>query len=296
MIFLAYRLQIVSTPANERPQTMSNYTPLTAPVATTELPKGIPYIIGNEAAERFSFYGMKAILTIFMTKYLFLLSDTAGTPMPKAEAIARYHDFTFWVYLTPVFGAYIADRFLGKYRTILSLSIVYCLGHFALAFMGSGGLSAENWMLTGLYLIAIGSGGIKPCVSAHVGDQFGKSNGHWLSKVFGWFYISINVGAALSTLATPLLLEWYGPHWAFGIPGALMAIATVVFWMGRKVFVHIPARGAEFQKEVFSKEGLVHSQGSSSSSFSLLCFGHYLTKQAHRGCFKLKTSTATGWA
>ena len=205
-ISLAYGSQIVSTPANERPQTMSNYTPLTAPVATTNLPKGIPYIIGNEAAERFSFYGMKAILTIFMTKYLFLLSDTAGTPMPKAEAIARYHDFTFWVYLTPVFGAYIADRFLGKYRTILSLSIVYCLGHFALAFMGSGGLSAENWMLTGLYLIAIGSGGIKPCVSAHVGDQFGKSNGHWLTKVFGWFYISINVGAAFSTLATPLLL------------------------------------------------------------------------------------------
>ena len=234
---------------------MSTDTYLTAPVATKSLPKGIPYIIGNEAAERFSFYGMKGILTIFMTKYLFLLSDTAGTPMAKAEAIARYHDFTFWVYLTPVLGAFLADWLLGKYRTILSLSIVYCLGHFALAFMGSGGLSAENWMLTGLYLIALGSGGIKPCVSAHVGDQFGQSNSHWLTKVFGWFYISINVGAALSTLATPLLLEWYGPHWAFGVPGVLMALATFVFWQGRKVFVHIPPRGNEFIKEVFSPEG-----------------------------------------
>ena len=234
---------------------MSENNYLKAPIASSSLPKGIPYIIGNEAAERFSFYGMKGILTIFMTKYLFLLSDTAGTPMAKAEAIARYHDFTFWVYLTPVLGAFLADWLLGKYRTILSLSIVYCLGHFALAFMGSGGLSAENWMLTGLYLIALGSGGIKPCVSAHVGDQFGQSNSHWLTKVFGWFYISINVGAALSTLATPLLLEWYGPHWAFGVPGVLMALATLVFWMGRKVFVHIPPRGNEFIKEVFSPEG-----------------------------------------
>ena len=236
---------------------MSEHQYLTAPVASKDMPKGIPYIIGNEAAERFSFYGMKGILTIFMTKYLFLLSDAAGTPMERTEAIARYHEFTSLVYLTPVLGAFLADTILGKYRTILSLSIVYCLGHFALAFMGSPGMSAENWMLTGLYLIALGSGGIKPCVSAHVGDQFGKTNGHLLSKVFGWFYISINVGAAASTLATPLLLEWYGPHWAFGVPGVLMAIATVLFWMGRHEFVHIPPRGKEFLKETFSLEGLL---------------------------------------
>ena len=236
---------------------MSKETYLTAPVASEEMPKGIPYIIGNEAAERFSFYGMKGILTIFMTKYLFLLDESAGTPMDPSEAISRYHEFTSLVYLTPVLGAFLADTVLGKYRTILSLSIVYCLGHLALAFMGAGGMSAENWMLSGLYLIALGSGGIKPCVSAHVGDQFGKTNGHLLSKVFGWFYISINVGAAASTLATPLLLEWYGPHWAFGIPGALMAIATVLFWMGRKVFVHIPPRGKDFLKETFSFQGFL---------------------------------------
>lgn len=236
---------------------MSTNPYLSAPVATTRMPKGIPFIIGNEAAERFSFYGMKGILTIFMTKYLFLLSDTAGTPMPREQAVAQYHDFTSLVYFTPVLGALIADVWLGKYRTILSLSIVYCFGHFALALMGSPGMTAENWMLSGLFLIALGSGGIKPCVSAHVGDQFGKSNGHLLAKVFGWFYISINVGAAASTLATPWLLEWYGPHWAFGVPGVLMALATVLFWMGRKVFVHIPARGMEFMKEVFSAEGLM---------------------------------------
>ncbi|MEC7985401.1 MAG: MFS transporter [Myxococcota bacterium] len=237
---------------------MKNENYLSAPVATKNLPKGIPYIIGNEAAERFSFYGMKGILIIFMHQYLHLLSDNPATKaMGKAEAVARYHDFTFWVYLTPILGALLADTFLGKYRTILTLSIVYCLGHFCLALMGSAGLTPEGWLMSGLALIALGSGGIKPCVSAHVGDQFGRSNKHWISKVFGWFYISINVGAFISTILTPLLLEHLGPHWAFGVPGVLMAIATVVFWMGRKVFVHIPPPGMKFIKETFSVEGIL---------------------------------------
>src|SRR5690606_20028323 len=131
-------------------------------------------------------------------------------------------------------GALLADVFWGKYKTILTLSIVYCLGHLALALDETRlGLSV------GLGLIAIGSGGIKPCVSAHVGDQFGKKNFHLVSKIFSWFYFSINFGSFISTLMTPWLLRNYGPHWAFGVPGGLMLIATIVFWMGRKRFVHI---------------------------------------------------------
>jgi len=234
---------------------MSNY--LTAPRASTKLPQGIPYIIGNEAAERFSFYGMKGILVVFMTKYLHILTDNPNlAAMNKAAAIEQYHDFTSWVYLTPILGALLADTLLGKYRTIISLSMVYCLGHLTLAFMGTGGLTPEAWMMTGLALISLGSGGIKPCVSAHVGDQFGKSNAFWLTKVFGWFYISINVGAFISTLFTPWILEWHGPHWAFGIPGVLMAIATFVFWMGRNKFIHIQPKGVGFMRETFSGEGL----------------------------------------
>ena len=114
--------------------------------------------------------------------------------------------------------------------------MIYCLGHLALALDDTRvGLSI------GLTLIAIGSGGIKPCVSAHVGDQFGTANQHLLAKVFMWFYFSINLGAFLSTIATPWLLANYGPHLAFGVPGILMALATLFFWMGRKVFIHIPA-------------------------------------------------------
>jgi POT family proton-dependent oligopeptide transporter len=102
----------------------------------------------------------------------------------------------------------------------------------------------------------VGAGGIKPCVSAHVGDQFGKQNSHLLEKVFGWFYFSINLGAGASAIATPWLLEAYGPQVAFGLPGGLMLLATWVFWLGRSEFVHIQPKGRAFLKEVFSPVGV----------------------------------------
>ena len=221
------------------------------------MPPGIPYIIGNEAAERFSFYGMKTILVVFMTKYLHYMSDgDAGTAMSDAAAREYYHYFVTATYFFPVFGSLLSDIYVGKYRTILSLSIVYCMGHAALALMGGAGMSPAAWLFTGLGLIAIGSGGIKPCVSAHVGDQFGRKNSHRMTRVFQWFYFSINFGSTFSTLMTPVLLKWYGPHVAFGIPGVLMAIATMLFWMGRHRFVHVPAGGRRFFEETFSREGI----------------------------------------
>ncbi len=223
---------------------------LTAPTATTELPGGIPYIIGNEAAERFSFYGMRAILMVFMTRHL-VMHDGAPNVMSEEQATEYYHLFVAAVYFTPIVGALIADIFFGKYITILALSIVYCLGHLALA------MDETRLGLTlGLTLISIGAGGIKPCVSAHVGDQFGKSNSHLMEKIFSWFYLSINLGAFISTILTPILLDKYGPSVAFGVPGGLMLIATWVFWLGRKVFIHIPPGGMGFIRETFSVDGI----------------------------------------
>jgi POT family proton-dependent oligopeptide transporter len=230
----------------------------TAPVPSKKMPKGIPYIIGNEAAERFSFYGMKGILVIFMTSYLIYLPGATGIePMPEAMAIKNYHLFTTAVYLTPILGALIADILLGKYLTIISLSIVYCAGHGVLALMGiNEGINPGLMLFLGLGLISIGSGGIKPCVSAHVGDQFGATNGHLVSKVFAWFYFAINTGAFISTMLTPWFLEWYGPHLAFGIPGVLMVFATIMFWMGRNVFIHVPPGGMKWVRETFSRRGI----------------------------------------
>ncbi|WP_203329001.1 POT family MFS transporter [Candidatus Laterigemmans baculatus] len=214
------------------------------------MPPGIPFIIGNEAAERFSFYGMKAILTVFMTQYL-LGSGGNLQVMGGEDAKFWVHTFVMVAYFTPLLGALLADWLLGKYRTILWLSILYCLGHLALALD-----ETRLGLAIGLSLIALGTGAIKPCVSAHVGDQFGSANKHLLEKVFGWFYVAINLGAFASTLLTPLLLEWYGPHIAFGVPGILMAIATLLFWLGRNRFVHIPPRGSSIFRDAFTGDGL----------------------------------------
>jgi POT family proton-dependent oligopeptide transporter len=107
-------------------------------------------------------------------------------------------------------------------------------------------------LLVGLSLIALGAGGIKPCVSANVGDQFGADNQHLLPRVFSWFYFSINFGSAFSTLLIPELLDRFGPKSAFGTPGIFMVIATIVFWAGRKNFVHIPPVGARNYLKEFS--------------------------------------------
>ena len=220
----------------------------TEPDKTDKLPGGIPHIIGNEAAERFSFYGMKAILAVFLTKYMLDGNDQPDR-LTETQATEWVHLFNTAVYLTPIFGAIIADRFFGKYKTILVLSIVYCFGHFALALD-----ETRYGIIIGLALISIGAGGIKPCVSAHVGDQFGENNKHHLPKVFSWFYFSINLGAFTSMLLTPYVLDEYGPAWAFGIPGGLMVLATAVFWVGRTRFIHIPPAGKKFIKESFNKK------------------------------------------
>lgn len=244
------------------------------------MPPGVPYIIGNEAAERFSYYGMNSILTIFMTKYLL---DKMGhlSVMQPANAEAWYHTFVSALYFLPIFGAILADAVFGKFKVVLWLSIVYCGGHAILALMGTpvAHVIEQRYLLAiGLLMIAMGAGGIKPCVSTNVGDQFGETNKHLLTRVFNWFYFSINAGSALSTLLIPWLLEPYSPSpefaaeypglasflgsprlhspdIAFGLPGIFMVIATIFFWAGRKRFVHIPPVGLRtYAREIFNKE------------------------------------------
>ena len=233
----------------------------TKPAATGGMPPGIPFIVGNEAAERFSFYGMKSILVVFMTQHL-LSSAARPDFLTETESREWMHLFVASAYFFPVIGGILADAFLGKYLTILLLSLVYCAGHLCLALMDmpepflTATLEPRGWLLAGLALVAIGSGGIKPCVSAHVGDQFGHSNRHLLERVFGWFYFAINFGSFFSTLLTPWLLKHYGAGWAFGVPGILMAIATFVFWLGRHRFVHVPPRGPAYFSETFGPQGL----------------------------------------
>lgn len=191
-----------------------------------KFPPQIKYIVGNEACERYSYYGMRSILTVFMIQVLLF---------QEAKATSVYHLFAGACYLTPLLGAWISDRIWGKYKTILYLSLIYCVGHAVLAIW-----ETEYGLYAGLGLIALGSGGIKPCVSAHVGDQFKASQQHLLKKIYELFYFMINFGSFFSTLITPWTLDKYGPSIAFGIPGVLMFIATFIFWLGRNQFVHVP--------------------------------------------------------
>ncbi|MCB0377741.1 MAG: POT family MFS transporter [Bdellovibrionales bacterium] len=197
--------------------------------AQDKFPPQIKFIIGNEGCERFSFYGMRAILTVFMVQYL---------AIKEVDATAVYHIFIAACYLMPLAGGYLADRFFGKYHVILYLSLFYCLGHGVIALFEN-----EMGLYWGLGLIAIGSGGIKPCVSAFVGDQFRPDQDNLIKKVYNLFYWIINFGSASSTIITPLLLAFFSPSVAFGIPGVLMAIATLIFWSGRKHYVNAPPSG-----------------------------------------------------
>ncbi len=211
----------------------------TNPTATTDsatrikekFPSQIKYIVWNEACERYSYYGMRSILVIFLVSYLGL---------EKFQATSDYHIFSAACYLFPLLGAYISDRFWGKYKTIITLSIVYCIGHLFLALFED----SQTGFYWGLGLIALGAGGIKPCVSAHVGDQFKPSQKEALQKIFDLFYFMINFGSTFSTMITPWTLKAYGPAVAFGIPGILMAVATFIFWLGRNEYVHIPPTGS----------------------------------------------------
>lgn len=217
-----------------------------------QFPPGIPFIVGNEGAERFSYYGMRAILYIYLFALYTEFANEADLPTAVsaaagAQATAVTHLFMAGVYAFPMIGAIFADRLLGKYPVIFWVSIIYCAGHAVLAVAGRFAALesyrlAELLMYGGLLLIAIGAGGIKPCVSANMGDQFSSKNQHLVTKVFQIFYFIINFGSFFSTLLIPLLYRYYDAEVAFGVPGVLMALATIVFWLGRRRFIKVPPK------------------------------------------------------
>uniref|UniRef100_A0AAY5KD66 Solute carrier family 15 member 2 n=1 Tax=Esox lucius TaxID=8010 RepID=A0AAY5KD66_ESOLU len=210
----------------------------------TNYPVSISFIVVNEFCERFSYYGMKAVLTLYFINYLH---------WDQNLSTAVYHAFSSLCYFTPVLGALIADSWLGKFRTIIYLSVVYVLGHIiksvgAIPSVGNSTVHIALSML-GLVLIAFGTGGIKPCVAAFGGDQFDEEHTIERRKFFSIFYMSINAGSVLSTVITPILrgdVKCFGGDCyalAFGVPAILMVIALVVFISGSGMYKKSPPEG-----------------------------------------------------
>uniref|UniRef100_A0A8B9GNC4 Solute carrier family 15 member 1 n=1 Tax=Amazona collaria TaxID=241587 RepID=A0A8B9GNC4_9PSIT len=218
-------------------------------------PLSIFFIVVNEFCERFSYYGMRAVLVLYF-KYFLHWDDNLST--------AIYHTFVALCYLTPILGALIADSWLGKFKTIISLSIVYTIGQAVMSVSSINDLTDHNrdgspdnisvhiaLSMIGLILIALGTGGIKPCVSAFGGDQFEDNQEKQRTRFFSIFYLSINAGSLISTIITPILrAQDCGIHsqqrcypLAFGVPAALMAVALIVFVIGSRMYKKVRPQG-----------------------------------------------------
>jgi dipeptide/tripeptide permease len=204
-------------------------------------PKGFYFIFAGELAERASFYGMKAVLTMYLV-HVFLYQ--------KSDASSLVHLYVAGCYFAPLIGGLLADRVLNKYWTIVGFSVPYILGQFLV------GLSMEYVMFGALCLLALGSGIIKPNISTLMGltyDQQRPGNDQLRTAAFGYFYMAINMGSFLSTLACPALRNYFaeindagdpkspesarlGYLIAFMFPAILMTLALGLFAAGKKFY------------------------------------------------------------
>uniref|UniRef100_A0A3P8P4R0 Solute carrier family 15 member 1a n=1 Tax=Astatotilapia calliptera TaxID=8154 RepID=A0A3P8P4R0_ASTCA len=218
-------------------------------------PLSIFFIVVNEFCERFSYYGMRAVLVLYF-KYFLQWDEDLATSI--------YHTFVALCYLTPILGAIVADSWLGKFKTIVYLSIVYTIGQVAMAVSAVHDITDSNrdgtpdnmtfhvaLSMVGLFLIALGTGGIKPCVAAFGGDQFSEHQDKQRRTFFSVFYLCINGGSLLSTIITPILRGQecgiYSQQkcysLAFGVPAALMVVALVVFIVGSGMYYKAEPEG-----------------------------------------------------
>eukprot|EP00117_Sycon_ciliatum_P045893 scpid51422/ scgid2193/ Solute carrier family 15 member 1; Intestinal H(+)/peptide cotransporter; Oligopeptide transporter, small intestine isoform; Peptide transporter 1 len=201
-----------------------------------QYPKAICFIFGTEFCERFSYYGLKGVLILYLTAHMGYSDD---------RATALYHAFVVLCYASAPFGAMIADGWLGKFKTIVYLSLVHAAGNILMAGTSAPLHNTTAVMvvpLIGLLLVAIGTGGIKPCVSSFGGDQFRDDQSHLIPRYFSVFYFSINAGS-LTSIVSPILRGYTTCFhddcylYAFGFPAILMLITIGIFIAGNRYYI-----------------------------------------------------------
>lgn len=182
-------------------------------------PRGLVVLFLTEMWEKFSFYGMKALLIYYMIRHL---------QFPQADASLIYGAYAGGVYLTPIFGGYLADRWLGRRRAILIGGSLMALGHFTLAF--------ESAFFAALVLIALGNGLFLPNLPSQVGDLYDEKDPR-RGGSYNVYYVGVNLGALLAPLVCGTLGEVYGWHVGFGAAGIGMCLGLVIYVLGRR---HLP--------------------------------------------------------
>jgi amino acid/peptide:H+ symporter len=200
------------------------------------VPTAVFFIIGNEICERFSFYGLKAILALYLKNQL---------EFDESVATSLVHAFVMVAYAMTLFGGWLSDSVLGKFKTVVYLSMVYVLGSALLSITAvpavNGGAAGA---FVSLALIAIGTGGIKPVVSSFLGDQFGADQAALITRIFMYFYFAINLGSVASTLITPSIRSHWSYAAAFGLPAILLFVATCIFVAGKNRYRRNPPSGS----------------------------------------------------
>lgn len=177
-------------------------------------PRGLYVLFFSEMWERFSYYGMRAILVLYLTFYVHY---------PRAAALEIYGLYTGMVYLTPILGGFLADRWLGYRGTVLAGALLMMFGHFAMA--------VPSLLFPALALLILGNGLFKPNISTIVGSLY-LSDDPRRDAAFTIFYMGINLGAFLSPLVCSTLAESFSPHWGFGAAGVGMLISLIIFSAG----------------------------------------------------------------
>ncbi|HUO92536.1 MAG TPA: peptide MFS transporter [Rhizomicrobium sp.] len=202
-------------------------------------PRGLTFLFSTEMWERFSYYGMRAILVYSLVNYLLLhptvdtmigyhalkrgleLVFNAGHPLALQPLSSNiYGTYTAFVYLTPVFGGMIADRWIGQRYSVIIGGIIMALGEFA--------LMLPSTFLIGLLLIITGNGFFKPNISTQVGNLY-KAGDSRIDRAYSIFYVGINVGATFSPLVCGSLGDAYGYHWGYGAAGIGLIVALIVY-------------------------------------------------------------------
>ena len=195
-------------------------------------PGALFVLFGAEMWERFSYYGMRALLTLYMVKVLFADMGTAA----DARALGIYGSYTSMVYLFPVIGGLIADRVFGFRKAVLVGGIIMMLGHFSLAIEGMVFEGNLTLFAASLALIIIGNGYFKPNISSYLGTFYTPDDPR-KDGAYTIFYMGVNIGAFLSSLTCGYVGENIGWHYGFGLAGIGMGLGLIVFWtVGKRVF------------------------------------------------------------